>query len=162
MPARTLPCVRTGGPTPEQNRLRHPADPQNRPASSASLRSVARNTRTAQWHWLGCAAASPWRYEPNRNSTCTIHRPPYSESFPERSRPRYRARSVLARSTESSGRASRPLLDLFDAVAASTADCASFLGCSSNQLTKLFASESHLWAAANEIRQRHGLSPLRQ
>lgn len=55
-----------------------------------------------------------------------------------------------------------PLLDLFDAVGASTADCASLLGCSSNQLTKLFASESHLWAAANAIRQRHGLNPLRQ
>ena len=55
-----------------------------------------------------------------------------------------------------------PLLDLFDAAAASTADCASMLGCSSNQLTKLFASEPHLWAAANTIRGRHGLNPLRQ
>ena len=55
-----------------------------------------------------------------------------------------------------------PLLDLFDAVGASTADCASLLGCSSNQLTRLLASESHLWAAANAIRQRHGLNPLRQ
>lgn len=55
-----------------------------------------------------------------------------------------------------------PLLDLFDAVAASTADCASMLGCSSNQLTKLFASEPHLWAAANAIRERHSLNPLRQ
>ena len=55
-----------------------------------------------------------------------------------------------------------PLLDLFDAVGASTADCASMLGCSSNQLTRLLASERHLWAAANAIRQRHGLSPLRQ
>lgn len=55
-----------------------------------------------------------------------------------------------------------PLLDLFDAVGASTADCASMLGCSSNQLTRLFASEPHLWATANAIRQRHGLNPLRQ
>jgi hypothetical protein len=55
-----------------------------------------------------------------------------------------------------------PLLDLFDATQGSTADCASLLGCSSNQLTKLFASESHLWAAANAIRERHGLSLLRQ
>lgn len=55
-----------------------------------------------------------------------------------------------------------PLLDLFDAVSGSTADCASLLGCSSNQLTKLFASESHLWAAANAIREQHGLNPLRQ
>ena len=55
-----------------------------------------------------------------------------------------------------------PLLDLFEAVNGSTADCASLLGCSSNQLTKLFASERHLWAAANAIRERHGLSHLRQ
>lgn len=55
-----------------------------------------------------------------------------------------------------------PLLDLFNAVEGSTADCASRLGCSSNQLTKLFASEPHLWAAANAVRQRHGLSPLRR
>ena len=55
-----------------------------------------------------------------------------------------------------------PLLDLFDAVQGSTADTASLLGCSSNQLTKLFASESHLWAAANAIREQHGLNPLRQ
>ncbi len=55
-----------------------------------------------------------------------------------------------------------PLLDLFEAVRGSTADCAALLGCSSNQLTKLFASESHLWAAANAIRERHGLNPLRQ
>ena len=55
-----------------------------------------------------------------------------------------------------------PLLDLFDAVRGSTADCASLVGCSTNQLTKLFASESHLWASANAIRERHGLSPLRR
>ncbi len=55
-----------------------------------------------------------------------------------------------------------PLLDLFDAVEGSTADCASSIGCSSNQLTKLLASESHLWAAANAIRERNGLNPLRQ
>ncbi len=55
-----------------------------------------------------------------------------------------------------------PLLDLFEAVRGSTADCASRLGCSSNQLTKLFASEPHLWAAANAIRERHGIKPLRQ
>lgn len=55
-----------------------------------------------------------------------------------------------------------PLLDLFDATQGSTADCASLLGCSSNQLTKLFASETHLWAAANTIRERNGLKPLRQ
>jgi len=55
-----------------------------------------------------------------------------------------------------------PLLDLFEALNGSTADCASLLGCSSNQLTKLFASESHLWTAANAIRERHGLNPLRQ
>ncbi len=55
-----------------------------------------------------------------------------------------------------------PLLDLFDAVHGSTADCASLLGCSSNQLTKLFASEPHLWAAANAVRERYGLSLLRR
>ena len=55
-----------------------------------------------------------------------------------------------------------PLLDLFEAVQGSTADCASLLGCSSNQLTKLFAAEPHLWAAANAIRERHGLNPLRR
>lgn len=54
------------------------------------------------------------------------------------------------------------LLDLFDATQGSTADCASMLGCSSNQLTKLFASESHLWTAANAVRERHGLNPLRR
>ncbi|MDE2966364.1 MAG: peptide chain release factor-like protein [Chloroflexota bacterium] len=55
-----------------------------------------------------------------------------------------------------------PLLDLFETVQGSTADCASLLGCSSNQLTKLFASETHLWAAANAIRERHGINPLRR
>jgi len=55
-----------------------------------------------------------------------------------------------------------PLLDLFEAVRGSTSDCSSKIGCSSNQVTKLFASEPHLWAAANAIRQRHGLSPLRR
>lgn len=55
-----------------------------------------------------------------------------------------------------------PLLDLFDALSGSTADCAASLGCSSNQLTKLFGAEPHLWAAANAIRERHGLNPLRR
>ena len=55
-----------------------------------------------------------------------------------------------------------PLLDLFDAVSGSTADCAELVGCSSNQLTKLFASESNLWAAANATRARFALSPLRR
>ncbi|MYE06808.1 MAG: peptide chain release factor-like protein [Chloroflexi bacterium] len=55
-----------------------------------------------------------------------------------------------------------PLLDLFETVQGSTADCASLLGCSSNQLTKLFASETHLWATANAIRERHGINPLRR
>ncbi len=55
-----------------------------------------------------------------------------------------------------------PLLDLFAALGGSTADCAALVGCSGNQLTKLFASEPHLWAAANAIRERHGLSPLRR
>ena len=55
-----------------------------------------------------------------------------------------------------------PLLDLFEAVGGSTADCAALVGCSSNQLTKLFASETHLWAAANAIRARFGLKPLRR
>ena len=54
------------------------------------------------------------------------------------------------------------LLDLFVAVQGSVRDCASLLGCSSNQLTKLFASESHLWATANAIREQRGLSPLRR
>ena len=54
------------------------------------------------------------------------------------------------------------LLDLFDASNASSADTAARIGCSGNQLVKLLASESHLWAAANQIRERHGLSPLRQ
>lgn len=55
-----------------------------------------------------------------------------------------------------------PLLDLFEAVGGSTAECAALIGCSSNQLTKLFASEPHLWAAANDVRSRRGLSPLRR
>ena len=55
-----------------------------------------------------------------------------------------------------------PLLDLFSSVNGSTSDCASQIGCSSNQLTKLFASEPHLWAAANAIREQHGLSLLRR
>ena len=55
-----------------------------------------------------------------------------------------------------------PLLDLFNAVRGSTSDCASQIGCSSNQLTKLFASEPHVWAAANAIREQHGLSLLRR
>ena len=55
-----------------------------------------------------------------------------------------------------------PLLDLFEAVEGSVADCASLLGCSSNQLTKLLASEPHLWAAANTVRERRGLNPLRR
>ncbi|MCY3923751.1 MAG: peptide chain release factor-like protein [Chloroflexi bacterium] len=55
-----------------------------------------------------------------------------------------------------------PLLDLFEAVGGSTADCAALIGCSSNQLTKLFASEPHLWAAANAARARFGLNPLRR
>ncbi|MCY3732968.1 MAG: peptide chain release factor-like protein [Chloroflexi bacterium] len=55
-----------------------------------------------------------------------------------------------------------PLLDLFEAVGGSTADCAALIGCSSNQLTKLFASEPHVWAAANRIRTRRRLNPLRR
>ena len=55
-----------------------------------------------------------------------------------------------------------PLLDLFERVGGSTADCAALVGCSSNQLTKLFASEPHLWAAVNELRGQHGLNPLRR
>lgn len=55
-----------------------------------------------------------------------------------------------------------PLLDLFAAVGGSTADCAALIGCSSNQLTKLFASEPHLWAAANDVRTTRGLKPLRR
>ena len=55
-----------------------------------------------------------------------------------------------------------PLLDLFNAVRGSTSDSASQIGCSSNQLTKLLASEPHLWAAANAIREQHGLSLLRR
>lgn len=54
------------------------------------------------------------------------------------------------------------LLDLFDASSGSSADTAARIGCSGNQLVKLLASESQLWAAANEIRERRGLSPLRQ
>ena len=54
------------------------------------------------------------------------------------------------------------LLDLFEASNGSTADTASLIGCSGNQLVKLLASESHLWAAANDIRAERGLSPLRQ
>lgn len=55
-----------------------------------------------------------------------------------------------------------PLLDLFEVVGGSTAECAALVGCSSNQLTKLLASEPHLWAAANRIRTRRGLTPLRR
>ena len=53
-----------------------------------------------------------------------------------------------------------PLLDLFEAVGGSISECAALIGCSSNQLTKLLASEPHLWASANAIRQRQGLRPL--
>ena len=55
-----------------------------------------------------------------------------------------------------------PLLDLFNVLRGSIGDCASQMGCSSNQLTKLFASEPQLWAAANAIREQHGLSLLRR
>lgn len=54
------------------------------------------------------------------------------------------------------------LLDLFEALNGSLAETAAVLGCSSNQLTKLLASEPHLWAAANAIRARHRLNPLRR
>ena len=54
------------------------------------------------------------------------------------------------------------LLDLFAAQEGSLAETAAALGCSSNQLSKLLASESHLWAAANAIREQHGLKPLRR
>lgn len=54
------------------------------------------------------------------------------------------------------------LLDLFAAQEGSLAETAAALGCSSNQLTKLLSSESHLWAVANAIREQHGLKPLRR
>ena len=55
-----------------------------------------------------------------------------------------------------------PLLDLLEAAGGSTADAASLIGCSTNQLVKLLASEPRLWAAAADIRERRGLSPLRR
>ncbi len=54
------------------------------------------------------------------------------------------------------------LLDLFASVDGSVGDCAALLGCSTNQLVKLFASEPQLWSAANALREGAGLSPLRR
>ena len=53
------------------------------------------------------------------------------------------------------------LLDLLDAVEGSLAEAASHVGCSTNQLGKLATSAPQLHRAANAIRERHGLSPLR-
>ncbi len=55
-----------------------------------------------------------------------------------------------------------PLLDLFASVDGSVGDCAALLGCSTNQLIKLLASEPHLWSTANALRERDGLNSLRR
>ncbi len=55
----------------------------------------------------------------------------------------------------------RALLDLLEAAEGSVSDAAGLIGCSTGQLVKLLHSEPHLWAAANAIRERRGLRPLR-
>lgn len=55
----------------------------------------------------------------------------------------------------------RALLDLLDASDGAVSDAAALIGCSTGQLVKLLNSEPHLWAAANRIRERRGLRPLR-
>ena len=55
----------------------------------------------------------------------------------------------------------RSLLDLLEAAEGSVGDAAGLIGCSTGQLVKLLSSEPHLWAAANRIRERRGLRPLR-
>lgn len=53
------------------------------------------------------------------------------------------------------------LLDLFEAFDASLADSAAAIGCSTNQLARLIGSEAQLLRAANELRERRGLGPIR-
>ena len=56
----------------------------------------------------------------------------------------------------------RALLDLLEATDGAVSDAAALLGCSTGQFVKLLNSEPHLWAAANAIRERHDLKPLRR
>ena len=54
------------------------------------------------------------------------------------------------------------LLDLIEASGGAVSDAAAAIGCSTGQLSRLLGSEPRLFAAANEIRGRHGLPPLRR
>ena len=54
------------------------------------------------------------------------------------------------------------LLDLLDASGGAVSDAAAAIGCSTGQLSRLLGSEPRLFAAANEIRGRRGLPPLRR
>ena len=54
------------------------------------------------------------------------------------------------------------LLDLLEASGGAVSDAAAAIGCSTGQLSRLLGSEPRLFAAANEIRGRHGLPPLRR
>ena len=54
------------------------------------------------------------------------------------------------------------LLDLLDASGGAVSDAAAAIGCSTGQLSRLLGSEPRLFAAANDIRGRRGLPPLRR
>lgn len=55
----------------------------------------------------------------------------------------------------------RALLDLLEATGGAVSDAAAAIGCSTGQLSRVLASEPRLFAAANAIRERRGLHPLR-
>jgi hypothetical protein len=52
-------------------------------------------------------------------------------------------------------------LDLLDALGGSVSDVGKNLGISTGNVASFFKSERHLLTAANEIRKRHALTPLR-
>ena len=54
------------------------------------------------------------------------------------------------------------LLDLIEASGGAVSEAAAAIGCSTGQLSRLLGSEPHLFAAANGIRARRGLPPLRR
>ena len=54
------------------------------------------------------------------------------------------------------------LLDLIEASGGAVSDAAAAIGCSTGQLSRLLSSEPRLFAAANEIRGRRALPPLRR
>ena len=53
------------------------------------------------------------------------------------------------------------LLALLEATEGAISDAAAAIGCSTGQLSRLLGSEPRLFAAANGIRERHGLHPLK-